>query len=93
MTRREEKVLAYVNRLRVKRGHAPIDALPKGRVAKTEACTLACAFAPEYVEVDYGLISFFEGPTQEDVIPPKYVSEFIEDFDDRKFPHLISGSV
>ncbi len=78
--------MAYVNRLRAKHGlGAPLEDLPKGRPAKTGSCPLAKALGPN-AQVD----GAFAEVGVECVRLPRYVGDFVERFDDGKYPDLIA---
>ena len=85
-----KRVLEWANRWRVEGGVEPLDDLPKGVPCRAEACPLANALKPivmegHYVEIDGGSI-WLNGAMHS---TPKYVQEFVQRFDDGKYPELI----
>lgn len=94
--KREERVLAYVNRIRAELGYRPRKALAKGVPGDSCKCPVARSL-PHLAEVDdtelevytygenggiYGRNILLERKL------PGYVSKFVSDFDFGKYPHL-----
>lgn len=96
VTRREQRVLAYVNRLRDQLGLKPLKRLPEGEPEERMKCPIARALAVGGLAADVGpeLICVFAqtGRALLEVEPPKYVADWINAFDNGRFPHLELGS-
>lgn len=94
MSKAEQKVLAYVNRQRAKLKLKPLKRLPKGFPGICRACPIANALSVGgyAADVDAGHLEVWpeEKPdvTSLSTDLPKYVSRFVEDFDEGKYPHL-----
>lgn len=98
-----KEVIDYVNRIRKELDGDPIEELPLGVPGEPDSscgkigCTIANALSDligKYgrINVDDENITVWD---EDEVIfttkPPKYISEFIIDFDNGKYPQLIEG--
>lgn len=99
---RHQRVLNYVNRVRVALGKKPLQKLPKGKRQSFVSCPLSNSFGREIIRVGEGWISFrsvdkaFEigiklrktAFTDGTIALPEYVSKFIDYFDKGMYPEL-----
>lgn len=88
-TKTLERVLAWVNRTRVKHGMKPLKKLPKGNLADPTHCVIARAIKGRAL-IGTGIVG---APTVADggeyITFPQYIGKFIVDFDTEKYPDLI----
>lgn len=90
-TKREQRVLAYVNRLRAELGLTPLTRLPNGRRYEYASCPIANALSAGRLrgEVEGDSIVVrdrYSWAIELYVAPPGYVYEWIGDFDGGKVP-------
>lgn len=89
------RVLKWANKIRAKHfNKKPLKRLPKGKCASGIACVVHNCFTYSgdfRLYVDNSKISLVN-PTEEPCVPfiivPKYISKFIDDFDNGKYPEL-----
>lgn len=91
---RHKRVLEYVNRVRKALGYKPRKTLAKGVVAHCRECPIARSM-PQYVRCRVDKIYFspnfivWEGIKGRTITLPTYITDFITEFDDGKYPELI----
>jgi len=103
MTKIEERVLRYVNRLRKEHKIGrPLKRLRKGEIGDWSGCTIARSLTSKSTAAGVTMSRIDIGPPKEagsvfggprifgrtTTTPPKYVGDFIDRFDEGKLPHL-----
>ncbi|MCH7549649.1 MAG: hypothetical protein IH969_08980 [Candidatus Krumholzibacteriota bacterium] len=91
---KHKRVLDYVNRIRKALGYKPRKTLAKGIRGKASICPIACSI-PVVVFTDSESMVFLNpgipknAGIVEEMQHPQYVTDFIDNFDDGKYPELI----
>jgi len=85
--RREQRVLNFCNSCRAKIGLRPRTKLRKGRSGSARCCIIAVTISQEIGDIYVGpnYISNIGDPGKKN---PEFITKFIKDFDQGKFPHL-----
>lgn len=77
---RNDRVLAYVNRLRGKMGEDPITELPKGIPCNTWQCPIARSLPGSAMSGPLAIVAY-TGDDRHSFTPPAYVRRWMNDFD------------
>lgn len=88
----EERVLAWCNRVRAKRGLKPRKNFVKGRaVSNCFECLLAKTIGDNCSIFDDGLYGFGSTHAADCLEMPNYVHKFERNFEEGLYPHLIDN--
>lgn len=83
-----DHVLTWVNRTRTKHGLKPLKRLPKGYLVDPTSCVIAKAIKGRARIAD-GVVNSANGKG-EYIKFPKFIRQFITDFDNEQYPNLIA---